>query len=107
MDGNTLASLILFGPGATALPTIAVLWHRSNRQAEAERAAFYELPAGPTAAPRAPVPPTPGEPVGIDAYSAYLARQTTTPAAAPSAPAAPVGPGLAPVIDLTTRRRAA
>lgn len=61
MGGGLIAALVLFGPAALALPAIAVAWHRGQRAAAAERAAFRSLrAAGPAAAEARPhaAPPT-------------------------------------------------
>ncbi|MCQ4043010.1 hypothetical protein ACFOSC_13765 [Streptantibioticus rubrisoli] len=95
MDGNLIAATILFGPGAVALPTIAVLWHRTNKQHEVERAIFAEHCVRTT--PGAPTPPPAREPAPV----------ITTPAPVLALVPAPVAEPSAPVIDLTTRKRIA
>jgi hypothetical protein len=109
MDGSTIAILALISPGVAAMPAIAALWHRSDRQWAAERAVFRELSAAPATPPSTPVPPTPGVPSTADTYTAYLDQQPATPATAPPAPVpVPEDAGeLAAVIDLAARRRAA
>ena len=95
MDASTIAQLVVFGPGAGALPVLARLWLKTNQEHAAERAVFGELTTR-----TVPTPPGPGIPASA-LEAAVTARLTTT----PTAPA-PVA-GVAPVIDLATRRRRA
>ncbi|PWI44693.1 hypothetical protein [Streptomyces sp. ICBB 8177] len=98
MDASLIAATVLFGPGAAALPAIAVLWHRSNRERAAERAAFTQHHT----VQAAPVPPpNPGRPLNPPAPTTHAAPVTP----APHRPTTD-GPG-AVVIDLAARRRAA
>ncbi len=97
MDANLIAATVLFGPGAVALPALAVAWHRSNRHADAERAMLADLHRQPTVS--RPTPPTgPGQPI--------TSPEPTAPATV-TAPQADRPQDIAPVIDLITRRHRA
>lgn len=97
MSPDLIIAIVLFGPGIAALAATARLWHRAQQDDAAERMVFQQQYATlPPVPAHRPVPPTPGFPL-------------PAPVAAPARPAlAPVtGEGLAPVVDLATRRRAA
>lgn len=95
MDPNLIAAVVLFGPGAVALPILTAACIRGRRAAEAECAMLADLHATQAAATHTPGPDGPKEPLPVPA-------ETPVPvvSAIDSAP-------VAPVIDINTRRRAA